>query len=81
MDNALRELMQKASARGSNYVKGDATLEELPGKMAELGVLLLEKTNSLPALRDEKLKEELSDIQNKLDDMRKLLFMIKIQIK
>ena len=42
MDNALRELMQKASARGSNYVKGDATLEELPGKMAELGVFLLE---------------------------------------
>ncbi|MDH4233089.1 MAG: hypothetical protein OEW04_13815 [Nitrospirota bacterium] len=81
MDNALRELLQKASARGSNYVKGDATLEELPGKMAELGVFLLQKTNSLLLLRDEKLKDELDDIQNKLDDMRKLIFVSKIQIK
>jgi hypothetical protein len=81
MDNALRELIEKASARGNNYVKGDATLEELPGKMAELGIFLLEKAKALPTLRDEKLKEELNDIQNMLDDMRKLIFMSKIQIK
>jgi hypothetical protein len=49
--------------------------------MAELGVFLLEKAKALPTLRAEKLKEELNDIQNMLDDMRKLIFMSKIQIK
>ena len=81
MDNALKELIEKASLRGSNYLKGGATLEELPEKMAELGVLLLEKTNVLPTLQSERLKEEFIEIQSKLDDMRKAVFFSKIHIK
>lgn len=81
MDNSLKELIEKASSRGSNYLKGEATLKEIPEKMAELGVFLLEKTKILPALQNEKLKEELIEIQNKLDDMRKTVFACKILVK
>ena len=81
MDNALKDLMLKASSRGSNYLKGETTLKELPDKMAELGVFLLERAKILTTLHDEELKGELIEIQNKLDDMRKAVFAGKIHIK
>ena len=81
MDKDLRELVEKAALRGSRYFKGEATLKEIPGKLAELGVFLLERTKKLPVLRDDKLKEELIEIQNQLDDLRKAIFACKLQIK
>jgi len=81
MDNDLKDLIEKAALRGSNYFKGEATLKELPEKLAEFGVFLLERTKMLPMLQNDKLKEELIEIQSKLDDLRKVVFANKIQVK
>ncbi|MBI5846420.1 MAG: hypothetical protein HZB31_00430 [Nitrospirae bacterium] len=81
MDENLRQLIELATLRGSNYVKGASTLEELPGKLAELGVLLLEKAKIMQHSGNGKLKDEVIELQNKIDDMRKTLFASKLLIK
>ncbi len=81
MDETLQKLIELASARGSNYVKGASTLAELPDKLAELGVLLLEKARTIQHADNNKLKEELIELQNRVDDMRKTLFANKLLIK
>ncbi len=81
MDNTLKKIIGTALERGNKYVKGEVTLSELPEKIAELGVLLLEKAGKLPDLKGEKLREELIELQNKVDDLRKSIFANKIQIK
>ncbi len=81
MDSTLKELIEIAIRRGSRYLKGETKPGELPDKMAELGVLLLEKAHKLTELRGEPLKKELIEIQNKIDDMRKAIFSSKIQAK
>jgi hypothetical protein len=81
MENTLKELIELASQRGNRYVKGDTALGELPEKIAELGVLFLEKAKKLPDLNGEKLREELIEIQNKIDDLRKSIFSNKLQVK
>jgi len=78
MDSTLIDLMNAAAARGSKYVKGEATMAELPGKIAELGVLLLEKSNRFSRIDNGSMREELIEIQNKLDDLRKSIFANKI---
>jgi hypothetical protein len=79
MDTALQELMSIAARRGNKYVKGEAMFADLRLKMAELGVLLLEKAHRLPDLEDAKIREELIEVQNKLDDLRKGIFANKIR--
>lgn len=79
MDSTLKELIDIASKRGSKYLKGETKPGELPDKMAELGVLLLEKAKRIPDLKGELLKKELVEVQNKIDDMRKAIFSSKIQ--
>jgi len=68
-------------SRGNKYVKGPSTIQELPDKLAELGVLLIEKSRSVETLRGETLKLELIEIQNKVDDLRKALFANKLLAK
>jgi hypothetical protein len=80
MEKSLRELIDGAVRRGNKYVKGDTTLGELPEKIAELGVFLLEKASKLESIGGERLREELIEIQNKLDDSRKAVFSNKIKI-
>ncbi len=77
MDSTLRDLMNTASIRGNKYVKGDVGIAELPEKMAELGVLLLEKARKISELDNGEKREELNEIQNKLDDLRKAVFASK----
>ncbi|OGW29445.1 MAG: hypothetical protein A2X59_11110 [Nitrospirae bacterium GWC2_42_7] len=81
MDSKLQEIVDIASSRGNQYVKGEATIEQLPEKIAELGVLLLEKAKVIQGigLSEERLKEELFEIQNKIDDLRKSVFSIKLK--
>lgn len=81
MDKTLQELIDLACLRGNNYIKGPASCEELPEKLAELGVLLLEKSKSIQQAGNDKLKEELIELQNKIDDMRKILFANKLLVK
>jgi hypothetical protein len=81
MDEQLEKLIDLASSRGNTYVKGSATIEELPGKLAELGVFLLEKSRAMQKVRDECLRQELIEIQNKVDDMRRTLFANKLLLK
>ncbi|MDP2167477.1 MAG: hypothetical protein Q8J64_04000 [Thermodesulfovibrionales bacterium] len=81
MDNMLKQAITISVDRGSRYVKGEVSIEELPHKIAELGVLLLSKVNSLKTQRGERLREELNDIQNKLDDLRKSIFYSKGKIQ
>lgn len=80
MDRELKEIVEKAKKRGSRYVKGEATPHELPQKIAELGVLFLEKSHKLDSLSDKKFREELIEIQNKIDDLRKSIFKGKAQV-
>lgn len=68
-------------SRGNNYIKGPSTIQELPDKLAELGVLLLEKSKLTEKVRGEALKLELIEIQNKVDDLRKALFAVKLLAK
>lgn len=81
MDESLQKLIELASLRGNNYVKGTSSLDELPVKLAELGVLLLEKSKIISHSGNGKLKEEVIELQNKIDDMRKTLFASKLLIK
>lgn len=81
MDETLQKLIELLCARGSNYIKGPASCDELPGKLAELGVLLLEKSKAIQHAGNDKLKEELIELQNKIDDMRKILFANKLLVK
>ncbi len=81
MDETLQQLIELASLRGNKYVKGASTPAELPNKLAELGVLLLEKAKIIQHSDNNKLKEELIELQNKIDDMRKTLFANKLLIK
>ncbi len=81
MDAALKELMDIAARRGNKYVKGETAVIDLQSKLAELGVLLLEKAGRFPALDDAKAREELIEIQNKLDDLRKVIFASKMQLR
>ena len=81
MDNELKEFIERASERGNKYIKGQATFTELPEKLAELGILLLEKAKIIPDLQGDKLRETLIEIQNKVDDLRTSIFTNKIQIK
>ncbi len=81
MDQSLEKIIELALARGNSYIKGPSTLEELPVKLAELGVLLLEKSRTVQSMHDEGLKKELIEIQNKVDDLRKTLFANKLLVK
>ncbi len=79
MDQALKQLMEIAVARGNRYIKGEVAVSGLHSKMAELGVLLLEKAKRLPDMEDSKKKEELIDLQHKIDDLRKSIFENKMK--
>ena len=81
MDTSLEKLRELAVSRGNNYIKGPSSIQELPDKLAELGVLLLEKSKSTENLRGEALKLDLIEIQNKVDDLRKALFAVKLLAK
>ncbi len=81
MDKPLENLRELAVSRGNNYIKGPSTIQELPDKLAELGVLLLEKSKSIETVHGETLKLELIEIQNKVDDLRKALFANKLLAK
>lgn len=79
MDIQLQEIIDKAIKRGNRYVKGQTTLHGLHVDIAELGVLFLEKSHKLASSRDERFREELIEIQNKIDDLRKSIFNSKRQ--
>jgi len=81
MDLALKQMMDLAATRGSRYIKGEVAISSLYEKMAELGVLLLEKAKKLPELERTERREELIELQNKIDDLRKSIFANKIIIK
>ena len=77
MDDLLKQAMGIAAERGSRYLKGDVSPEELHGKVAELGVFLLSEARMLQGIKGERLREEINNIQNKIDDLRKTLFNLK----
>ncbi len=80
MDGSLKQVIEIASSRGSKYIKGDVSIEELPEKIAEMGIFLLSRVNNLKEFKGGKMREELNEIQNKLDDLRKALFYSKGKI-
>lgn len=79
MDEQLEDLISLATARGSQYVKGETTISNIPEKMAELSVFLLTKINRVKELNGDRLREELNDIQQKIDDLRKAIFSNKLK--
>ena len=81
MDEHLKKLIELATLRGSNYIKSASSLEELPDKLAELGVFLLERSGSIQRNGNTISKDEIVELQHKIDDMRKTLFTNKLLIK
>lgn len=81
MDSELQALMDLATRRGNKYLKGDTTLSDISTKMAELGVMLLQVARRFPALDNQRGKEELIEVQQKLDDLRKAIFTNKIKVQ
>jgi hypothetical protein len=74
MDNALDHIIKLAIKRRSKYRKGDVPLEKLPQKTAELGIYLLASSKRISTLKGKRLTVKLDEIQNKVDDFRKVLF-------
>lgn len=81
MDEQLKELISLAAVRGSKYVKGETAVSGLPEKIAELGVFLLSRMPRITELKDDRLRKELNEIQQKIDDLRKAIFSNKLKIK
>ncbi|TAL23152.1 MAG: hypothetical protein EPN94_09880 [Nitrospirae bacterium] len=79
MDNQLKELISLAGARGSKYMKGETAVSGIPEKVSELGVFLLTRSTRISELSGDKLREELNDIQQKIDDLRKAIFSNKLK--
>ncbi|MBA4373058.1 MAG: hypothetical protein C0402_09400 [Thermodesulfovibrio sp.] len=79
MDSELQTLMDLATRRGNKYLKGNSGLADISTKMAELGVMLLEVARRFPDLAEQRSKEELIEVQQKLDDLRKSIFTSKIK--
>lgn len=80
MDSELQTLMELATRRGNKYLKGDSAFADTSAKMAELGVLLLEVAHRFPDLNEQRGKEELIEVQQKLDDLRKAIFRNKLKL-
>jgi hypothetical protein len=79
MDSELQTLMNLATRRGNKYLKGNSAVTDIKTKMAELGVMLLEVAQRFPDLTGQRSKEELIEVQQKLDDLRKSIFTSKIK--
>ncbi|MDA8168399.1 MAG: hypothetical protein M0Z59_01710 [Nitrospiraceae bacterium] len=73
-DKALDGLVEFAALRGSNYVKGDVSIEEMKLKTAELGVLLLMYVKKMNGSGESGLRERIKELQPYIDDFRKCLF-------
>lgn len=79
MDEKLKELISLANARGCKYMKGETSVSGIPEKVSELGVFLLTKATRISELNGDKLREELNDVQQKIDDLRKAIFSNKLK--
>jgi hypothetical protein len=78
MDKALDYITKLAIKRRSKYRKGDITLEKFPQKTAELGIYLLANSKRISTLKGKRLRLKLDEIQDKVDDFRKVVFKIKV---
>lgn len=81
MDKQLNELISLATLRGTQYIKGETSITELPEKLAELSVFLLIEVPRVAVLKGDKLREEFNEIQQKIDDFRKAIFVNKLNSK
>jgi len=78
MDKALDHITKLAIKRRSKYRKGDVSLEKIPQKTAELGIYLLASSKRISTLKGKRLRVKLDEIQNKVDDFRKVVFKKKL---
>ena len=78
-EKTIEHAVEIAVVRGNRYIKGDVSIQDLPSKVAEFGMYMLAKSKQLGELRSESLRDELTDMQGKVDDMRRTLFTIKAQ--
>jgi hypothetical protein len=78
MDKALDHITKLAIKRRSKYRKGDVPLEKIPQKTAELGIYLLASSKRISTLKGKRLRVKLDEIQNKVDDFRKVVFKKKL---
>jgi hypothetical protein len=78
MDKALDHITKLAIKRRSKYRKGDVSLEKIPQKTAELGIYLLASSKRISTLKGKRLRVKLDEIQDKVDDFRKVVFKKKL---
>ena len=80
MDDDLQKLVDIASEHSGSYIKGKTGIHGLAEHTAELGAYLLAACRRIDTCPPERVKEELNDIQFKVDDFRKAIFVIKYEI-
>jgi hypothetical protein len=74
MDKVLAQILRLASKRRSKYKKGDVPLDKIPQKAAELGIYLVASSIRIATLKGKRLRVKLDEVQNKVDDFRKVMF-------
>ncbi len=74
MDKVLDQIVRLTSKRRSKYKKGDVPLEKIPQKAAELGIYLIASSKRIATLKGKRLRVKLDEVQDKLDDFRKVIF-------
>ncbi|MEW6068081.1 MAG: hypothetical protein AB1610_07315 [Nitrospirota bacterium] len=77
MDKVLEGIIQLASKRKSRYKKGNVPIEKVSDKIAELGIFLITSSKRISALKGERLKVKFAEVQDKVDDFRKVLYQIR----
>ncbi len=77
MDKLLEGLVEFASHRGSNYLKGYSPMWGIRKKTAELAVLLLLFVKQTGGLEDEDMKCRLKELQPYVDDFRRSIYNLK----
>jgi hypothetical protein len=74
MDKGLDHIVKLISKRRGRYKKGDVSLEKFPQKVAELGIHLIASSKRMATLKGKKLRVKLEEVQDKIDDLRKVIF-------
>jgi hypothetical protein len=74
MDKDLLKIENLIAKRRSTYRKGAVPLEKVPQKTVELGIYLIASSKRIATLKGKRLKTKLEEMQDKIDDFRKVVY-------
>jgi hypothetical protein len=74
MDKDLAKIEKLVAKGRSTYRKGSVSLEKIPQKTVELGIYLIASSKLIATLKGKRLKTKLEEMQDKIDDFRKVVY-------